>query len=98
MTTDYFKPSRNLTFATVKAEHAEFIRLLGMNKSNTMHCDLKEVSVCDSAGLAWLMDAWHKCSNQNIQLKINHASKDIEALAKLYGLDRILSDFGDNDE
>ncbi|MCX7119302.1 MAG: STAS domain-containing protein [Legionellales bacterium] len=90
----YFKPSQNLTFATVTAQRAQFAALLAKQQSSSIHCDLTDVQLCDSAGLAFLIDARRMCQSQNSNLVIAHASVDVIALAKLYGIEKIL----DNDE
>lgn len=90
----YFKPSQNLTFATVTAQRAQFAALLATERTASIYCDLTEVQLCDSAGLAFLIDARRMCQCQKSTLVIEHASVDVLALAKLYGIEKIL----DNDE
>lgn len=90
----YFKPSQNLTFATVTAQRAQFAALLETERAASIYCDLTDVRLCDSAGLAFLIDARRICQSQQSTLVIEHASLDILALAKLYGIEKIL----DNDE
>lgn len=90
----YFKPSKFLTFATVTEQRAQFMKLLETAPIESIHCDLDGVQICDSAGLAFLIDAKRLCHKQNRQLHIENASIDILALAKLYGIEKIL----DNEE
>lgn len=90
----YFKPSQFLTFATVTAQRSQFIALLETEHPSSIHCDLSEVQICDSAGLAFLIDARRLCQNKKTNLTIEHASVDILALAKLYGVEKII----DNEE
>ncbi len=94
MTKSYFKPSNTLTFETVTEQRSQFLTLLESAPSSTIHCDLTDVRTCDSAGLAFLIDAKRLCCTQNTNLLIEHVSVDILALAKLYGIEKIL----DNEE
>ncbi len=86
----YFKPSQNLTFATVTAQRAQFAALLAKEQPLRVHCDLTDVKLCDSAGLAFLIDARRMCQSQKSNLVIEHAPVDMLALAKLYGIEKIL--------
>lgn len=86
----YFKPFDALTFATVTAYRSRFVKLLVTDQPSSIHCDLADVQTCDSAGLAFLIDAQRLCRTHNTQLVIVHISSDIRALAKLYGVEKIL--------
>ncbi len=86
----YFKPSNLLTFATVTAHRSRFVKLLTLDQPSSIHCDLADVQTCDSAGLAFLIDAQRLCRTHNTLLVIEHMSADILALAKLYGVEKIL--------
>lgn len=86
----YFKLPASLTFDTVTVHRSRFKELLEAEQSLSIRCDLSEVHTCDSAGLAFLIDARRLCRHQNTQLVIENASVDILALAKLYGLEKIL--------
>lgn len=88
--TAYFKPAPALTFATVAAQHAQFVTLLATQPATQVYCDLSDVRSCDSAGLALLIDMKRLCHKQNSLLMIEHASMDVLALAKLYGVEKIL--------
>jgi phospholipid transport system transporter-binding protein len=94
MSQGYFKAAEALTFATVTVQRSQFISVLTGSCLDDMHCDLMDVRLCDSAGLAFLLDAKRLCQKQNTKLLIKHASVDILALAKLYGIETIL----DNEE
>ena len=89
-----FKPAKSLTFATVTEQNAQFMRLLKNADHSNIHCDLCEVDSFDSAGLAFLIGAKRLCRQQNGNFVIENASMDILALAKLYGIEKIL----DNEE
>lgn len=92
-TPTYFKPSKFLTFATVTEQRAHFIKLLSASTAH-IHCDLGGVQICDSAGLAFLVGAKRLCRQRNSDFFIENASIDLIALAKLYGIEKIL----DNEE
>ncbi len=90
MTSNYFKPLKNLTFATVNLERDNFAALIAKEQGSQIHCDLMDVQLCDSAGLAFLMDARRMCHQKNLKLLIANAPVDMLALAKLYGIDNLL--------
>lgn len=94
MTKSYFKPSNALTFETVTEQRSRFTALLASQQMSSMHFDLTDMKTCDSAGLAFLIDVKRLCGSQNTALIIEHASVDVLALAKLYGIEKIL----DNEE
>ena len=89
-----FKPAQSLTFATVSEQNAQFICLLQSSANHDIHCDLGDVAHFDSAGLAFLIGAKRLCSKTKGRFVIENASRDILALAKLYGIEKIL----DNEE
>lgn len=85
-----FKPLDQLTFETVTANRARLITLLDSAECDEIHCDLREVHTCDSAGLAFLMDAHRLSRQRSKRWVIEHLTDDICALAKLYGVEHIL--------
>ena len=94
MKKSYFKPSNALTFDTVTEQRSRFAALLASQPTSSMHCDLTDMKTCDSAGLAFLIDVKRLCASQNTALIIEHAPVDVLALAKLFGIEKIL----DNEE
>lgn len=86
----YFKPECHLTIDTVTADRRRFVSLINGTQSNTIHYDLSEVQAFDSAGLALLIDARRLCHHRQITLVIAPLSKELCALATLYGLEAIL--------
>ncbi len=85
-----FKPLDQLTFETVTTHRLRLITLIDSAQSDEIHCDLTEVHTCDSAGLAFLMDAHRLSRQRSKRLVIGHLTNDIRALAKLYGVEHIL--------
>lgn len=90
----YFKPFQTLSFTTVTAQRSQFEMLLTSQPVKSIYCDLADVTICDSAGLAFLIDAKRLCQKYQTNLVIEHASVDMLALAKLYGIEKIF----DNEE
>ncbi|HVT63346.1 MAG TPA: STAS domain-containing protein [Legionellaceae bacterium] len=87
---DYFKPLQALTFETVTENKSQLLTLLKKTTVTVISCDLSDIRLCDSAGLAFLIEAQRVCQGQSIALQIDHISEDIRALAKLYGVEKIL--------
>lgn len=85
-----FKPSAEMTFLTV---HDDCIRLHDYCREHTeavLSLDLSEVSHCDSAGLALLIEAKRKAADKNKSCEFNHMPKVIKAFAEFCGLESIL--------
>lgn len=87
---NYFKPSNQLTFETVTENRQRFMVLLQHKQFASIHCDLSDVDKCDSAGMAFLVEARRLCQQQRTVLMIEYIPSEIRALAKLYGIEQIL--------
>ncbi|MCR9191076.1 MAG: STAS domain-containing protein [Gammaproteobacteria bacterium] len=87
---NYFKPLNQLTFETVTENRQQFVQLLEADDLSSIHCDLSDVDKCDSAGLAFLVEARRLCRAQRTILIIEYIPGEIRALAKLYGVEQIL--------
>ena len=86
-----FKPSSELTFATVQLDCKRFLSLVkGSEQTVTIRFDLHEVTECDSAGLALIIEAKRLCKLYNKCLHIVGVPKVIYALAEFCGLKTIL--------
>ncbi len=85
-----FKPSTEITFNTVQSD-SKRLRKYCLNKKRTHFAlDLSEVTRCDSAGLALLIEAKRLTKSQNKTCHFNHMPKSILALAQFCGVDAIL--------
>ncbi|PJD93631.1 MAG: hypothetical protein CK424_02205 [Legionella sp.] len=87
---NHFKPIDPLTFETATANRSRLITLLDSVQSDAIYCDLRGVQSCDSAGLAFLIDAQRLCRQRSKRWVMEYLTEDIRALAKLYGVEQIL--------
>lgn len=86
-----FKPGQYLTFSTVIAVRKAFEQAIeAQNKPSAFCLDLTEVQQCDSAGLAFLIDARKRCIKLNVLLEVRGITSDIESLAEFCGVKSIL--------
>lgn len=85
-----FKPSLIMTFATVQSDCERLFKYCHASKDTDLNLDLSEVSQCDSAGLALLIEAKRICKKLNKTCKIQGMPKTIQALAEFCGVDAIL--------
>lgn len=91
MTQLRFKLASELTFNTVSTEQNRLFKSM-QNVSMTSLClDLSEVALCDSAGLALLIEAKRLCRQFNKNINIENMSKEIDALTEFCGVQEILS-------
>ncbi len=85
-----FIPSNQLTFDTVQSDSKRLHKLLSDNSTNAIRLDLQNVTQCDSAGLALIIEAKRLCKQQNKALDIVGVSQPISALAEFCGVEGIL--------
>ncbi|MDP3704555.1 MAG: STAS domain-containing protein [Legionellaceae bacterium] len=85
-----FKPSNELTFHTVQADRERLLMCLQDATLPGLHFDLSQVTHCDSAGLALLLEAKRLCSHYKRPFVIHDMSKEIHALAEFCGVEPIL--------
>jgi phospholipid transport system transporter-binding protein len=79
-----------MTFETVQADCLRLIAFCRENKATVLNLELNEVTHCDSAGLALLIEAKRLCATHNITCNITGMSKMIRALAEFCGVDTML--------
>ena len=85
-----FKPSSELTFDTVQKDSEQLIKFLRDNHETEVHLNLHQVTLCDSAGLALLIEAKRLCKQYNKRLVIEGMPKAIYALAEFCGVEAML--------
>ena len=90
MQAQLFKPAQRMTFETVQADCQRLHKFCHENQNMVLNIDVSEVSHCDSAGLALLIEARRLSSAQNKICKIIGMSKSIQALAEFCGVDEML--------
>lgn len=90
METTNFKPGTLLTFKSVISIRAKLYAAL-LEDTNDQFClDLSEVTHCDSAGLALLIEARKLCQQNNKILKVIGISAETQSLAEFCGVKSIL--------
>lgn len=92
MQKEIFKPSEDLVFSTVQANKEGLMKHLQTSLSNHFYLDLREVVQCDSAGLAWLIEAKRLCRNASKHFEIIGMSQGVLALIEFCGLQTILTE------
>ncbi len=90
MQAQHFKPSLEMTFATVQSDCQRLYKFCHDNKEPVWRFDLSEVRHCDSAGLALLIEAKRLCSKHNKICKIEGLPNTIQSLAEFCGVAQIL--------
>lgn len=85
-----FKPSHALTFDTVHSDGQSLLTLLRDSEIQAIRLDLADVAHCDSAGLAWLIEAKRLCKQYEKALTIAGMPKAISALAEFCGVEAML--------
>jgi phospholipid transport system transporter-binding protein len=84
----HVKLSKNLTLHTV--QDAIDRLLLKISHNSHVNFDLSEVKECDSAGLAFLIEAKNICDKNNINYSFSSVPEEIYSLAQFSGVEWIL--------
>ncbi|WP_133128223.1 STAS domain-containing protein [Legionella nagasakiensis] len=87
-----FKFSNKLTFDTVQSDYKRLVKAIQDSDTERFQLDLQQVTECDSAGLALLIEAKRLCKQYRKLLSIEGMSQDIYALAKFGGVEVIIND------
>ena len=90
MTMQRFQPSSQLTFDTAQKDNERLLVLLRDPAITEIRFDLSEVTQCDSAGLALLIEASRLSIKHKKSLFIDHMPKSIFTLAEFCGVEKIL--------
>lgn len=85
-----FRPTNELTFDTVIANRANFYADLLKDNSGILCLDLESVVHCDSAGLAFLVEAKKLCKKHNKNLQLMGMASKTKSLAEFCGLEVVL--------
>lgn len=86
----HFKPGATLTFKSVISVRASLYKALMEKSGDTFCLDLSEVTHCDSAGLALLIEARKLCKQNNKSFEIIGISPETQSLAEFCGVKSIL--------
>lgn len=85
----HFKPAE-LTFKSVVAVRAQLYKELVASASDHLCLDLSDVSQCDSAGMALLVEARKLCKKHNKTFEIIGMPAETRSLADFCGVKDIL--------
>lgn len=86
----YFKPDCDLTFKSVISVRSKLVKALTDGDSDKFCLDLSEVTHCDSAGLALLIEARKLCKHSNKIFEVTGISSETQSLAEFCGVKSIL--------
>ncbi len=95
MITQAFIPSSYMIFTTVEKDRRNLIEYCRNLGKADLRIDLSNVSHCDSAGLAFLIEAKRLAREYKKSCLIIGMTKSIQALAEFCGVDKML--MGGND-
>lgn len=85
-----FIPDAFLTFETVAKELARFNVLLKAQSHAKIHLDLSEVTSCDSAGLAFLIEIKRQTESTGARIIIEHMPQTVSSMAAFCGIEQLL--------
>lgn len=84
-----FVPSKVLTFDTVSSDLARLVVHLEQHPKTVLVFNLEQVTHCDSAGLALLIQARRLCQEKQSTLRIDGMSQAILDLATFCDVDKL---------
>lgn len=90
MARDAFRPPLAITFATVEQERVRFLAYCRDFQDELVVVDLEKVEQCDSAGLAFLIEAKRISEARGHSSKIINMPQETRALAMFYGISDLL--------
>ncbi|CEK11121.1 STAS domain-containing protein [Legionella hackeliae] len=86
-----FKPSSEMTFSTVQVDRERLVKYVRETTGDVIKLDLSEVTHCDSAGLALLIEAKRLSTQRSKVCQVEDMPKAVHALAEFCGVDGILN-------
>jgi phospholipid transport system transporter-binding protein len=90
MNTEAFKLSSSLTFDTVVSNLNQLKMQLKYHQGTSFCLDLSAITLCDSAGLALLIEMKRLCQRQRKTFVIEGMPYVIQTLAEFCGVDTLL--------
>ena len=91
MTTLAFIPSKEMIFTTVGEDRKRLLEYCRKLNESALALDLSAVEHCDSAGLAFLIEAKRLAREHKQTCQIVGMTKEIHALAEFCGVDKMLA-------
>lgn len=86
----HFKPGAELTFNNVVSLRDKLYLSLMGDSCNRFCLDLSDVTHCDSAGLALLIEAKKLCRHNNKTFEVIGISQETQSLVEFCGVESIL--------
>jgi phospholipid transport system transporter-binding protein len=86
----HFKPGVELTFNSVIAVREKLAKAVNTDSNDVFCLDLSDVLLCDSAGLALLIEAKKLCKRYNKIFKVVGVSSKTQSLAVFCGVNDVL--------
>lgn len=84
-----FQLHRELSFQTVDEEYQKLVDFIERNSSNAISFDLSNVKICDSAGLALMLEAKKLSIQKNKKFSYNGVPKKVSKLARFSGIEEL---------
>lgn len=91
MSTTAFRPAKEMSFTTVENDRQRLLAYCQQLQEPVLILDLSDVTQCDSAGLAFLIEAKRLAREHKKTCQINGMTKTIQALAEFCGVEGILA-------
>ncbi len=85
-----YQPMDDLTFHTIVEKRKAFHKHLLEDTSGIICLDLSAIKRCDTAGLAFLIEAKKLCKKHQKHFEIESMSDKMRTLAKFCGLEALL--------
>jgi phospholipid transport system transporter-binding protein len=86
-----FIPCKKMIFSTVEGERQRLLAHCEQEKDKALRMDLSQVEHCDSAGLAFLIEAKRIAGMHNKTCEIVGMTRTVQALAEFCGVEMILA-------
>lgn len=86
----HFKPGSELTFKDVVSVRSRLFRALMDDVNDSFCLDLSDVTQCDSAGLALLIEARKLCQHSHKRFDVIGITPQTRALATFCGVENFL--------
>ena len=92
MADSVFIPEKEMSFKTVTRDRQRLLEYCKSLESSTMVLDLSKVTLCDSAGLAFLIEAKRLAREFKKSCKIAGMTREVSALVEFCGVQTVLVD------
>ncbi|MGQ3891241.1 STAS domain-containing protein [Legionella sp. CNM-4043-24] len=90
MSSAVFIPSNEMSFETVMSDRERLLAYSLELKTPVMILDLSQVEQCDSAGLAFLIEAKRLARDHHLECRIEGVTRAVQSLAEFCGVNGTL--------